>query len=229
MKGRNKFMKKIIPFKKDILFRTNLSEITSISLEHTLKSSKNSVYGELIVSGEYKINPTSTSVEPFSYPLPFNIDFSDEYDLLKANVEVDDFYYEIVNNDTLSVNIDILIDNIEQELVPKIDIEEKKIERHNILNVEEDKSEKIEVCEEDEKRCIDEEDIPTSINSIFDTLDDTRENYTTYSVYIVRQGDTLEDIITKYNTTKEKLEEYNDLTQMKVNMKIIIPNIDESN
>ena len=38
-------MKKIIPFKKDITFKTNLSEITSISLEHTLKSTKNSVYG----------------------------------------------------------------------------------------------------------------------------------------------------------------------------------------
>lgn len=222
-------MKKIIPFKKDILFRTNLSEITSISLEHTLKSSKNSVYGELIVSGEYKINPTSTSVETFSYPLPFNIDFSDEYNLLKSNIEVDDFYYEIVNNDTLSVNIDILIDNIEQELIPKIDIEEKKIERHDILKENENKNEKIEENYEEEKRCIDDEDIPTSINSIFDTLDDTRENYTTYSIYIVRQGDTLEDIIAKYNTTKEKLEEYNDLSQIKVNMKIIIPDINESN
>lgn len=222
-------MKKIIPFKKDILFRTNLSEITSISLEHTLKSSKNSVYGELIVSGEYKINPTSTSVEPFSYPLPFNIDFSDEYNLLKSNIEVDDFYYEIVNNDTLSVNIDVLIDNIEQELIPKIDIEEKKIERHDILKENENKNKIIEENYEEEKRCIDDEDIPASINSIFDTLDDTKENYTTYSIYIVRQGDTLEDIIAKYNTTKEKLEEYNDLSQIKVNMKIIIPDINESN
>lgn len=222
-------MKKIIPFKKDILFRTNLSEITSISLEHTLKSSKNSVYGELIVSGEYKINPTSTSVEPFSYPLPFNIDFSDEYNLLKSNIEVDDFYYEIVNNDTLSVNIDVLIDNIEQELIPKIDIEENKIERHDILKENENKNKIIEENYEEEKRCIDDEDIPTSINSIFDTLDDTKENYTTYSIYIVRQGDTLEDIIAKYNTTKEKLEEYNDLSQIKVNMKIIIPDINESN
>ena len=30
-------MKKIVPFKKDINFKTNIAEITSISLEHTLK------------------------------------------------------------------------------------------------------------------------------------------------------------------------------------------------
>lgn len=218
-------MKKIIPFKKDIAFKTNLSEITSISLEHTLKSTKNSVYGELIVSGEYKINPSSTSVEPFSYPLPFSIDFSDEYNLLESNIEVDDFYYEIINNDTLSVNIDILIDNIEEELIPKIEIDERKVERHDILQ-EEPKKEKIE--EEKDKRCIEEEDIK-GITSIFDTLDDKDENYTSYSVYIVRQGDTLEDILAKYNITKECLEEYNDLKELKINTKIIIPNTYESN
>lgn len=215
-------MKKIIPFKKDVLFKTNISEITSISLEHTLKASKNSVDGELIVSGQYKINSTSVSTEPFSYPLPFSIDFSDEYNLLKSNIEVDDFYYEIINNDTLSVNIDVLIDNIEEELIPKIEIEEKNIERHDILeNIEEEN------IELPDKRCIEEEDVP-SINSIFDSLDDTKENYTTYSIYIVRQGDTLEDIISRYNTTKERLEEYNDLSQIKPNTKLIIPDSNES-
>ena len=38
-------MKKIIPFKKDIIFKTNLAEITSISLEHTLKISEKIVNG----------------------------------------------------------------------------------------------------------------------------------------------------------------------------------------
>lgn len=226
MKGRIRFMKKIIPFKKDILFKTNISEIASISLEHTLKASKNSIDGELIVSGQYKINSTSVSTEPFSYPLPFNIDFSDEYNLLKSNIEVDDFYYEIINNDTLSVNIDVLIDNIEEELIPKIEIEEKLSERYDILkDLEEEKIE--ENIEEQDKRCIEEEDVP-SINSIFDSLDDTKENYTTYSIYIVRQGDTLEDILARYNTSKEKLEEYNDLSQIKTNTKIIIPDSNES-
>ena len=29
-------MKNIIPFKKDVIFKTNISEVTSISLENTL-------------------------------------------------------------------------------------------------------------------------------------------------------------------------------------------------
>ena len=82
--------------------------------------------------------------------------------------------------------------------------------------------------EEKDKRCIEEEDIK-GITSIFDTLDDKDENYTSYSVYIVRQGDTLEDILNKYNTTKECLEDYNDLKELKINTKIIIPNTYESN
>ena len=33
-------MKNIIPFKKDVIFKTNISEITSISLENTLNINK---------------------------------------------------------------------------------------------------------------------------------------------------------------------------------------------
>lgn len=209
-------MKKIIPFKKDIIFKTNISEITSISLEHNLKSSTDSVNGDLIVSGEYKINQTSTSVEPFNYQLPFSIDFSEEYNLSKASIEIDDFYYEVVNDDVLVVNIDVLIDNIEPIIIPRKE-EVKKMDI-NILYEEEKK---------EENRCIEQETIP-SIGSIFDMLDDSKETYSTYSIYIVREGDTLENILTKYNTTKENLDEYNDLSDMKINSKIIIPMLNES-
>lgn len=39
-------MKKIVPFKKDINFKTNIAEITSISLEHTLKVGNFTVDGD---------------------------------------------------------------------------------------------------------------------------------------------------------------------------------------
>ena len=208
-------MKKIIPFKKDIIFKTNIAEITSISLEHNLKATKDNVYGDLIVSGEYKINQTSTSVENFNYPLPFIIDFSDEYDLSNVNIEIEDFYYEVVNDDVLVVNIEVLIDNIEQIIIPKKE-EVKKIDI-NVLYEEEKK---------ENNRCIEQENI-SSIGSIFDTLDDSKETYSTYTVYIVREGDTLENILTKYNISKENVEEYNDLSDIKINSKLIIPLINE--
>ena len=63
-------MKNIIPFKKDVIFKTNLSEITSISLENTLNVEKDIVKGEFLISGEYKISDNSTSVEPFELNIP---------------------------------------------------------------------------------------------------------------------------------------------------------------
>ena len=47
-------MKNIIPFKKEVIFKTNISEITSISLEHTLSLENDKVQGNFIVNGEYK-------------------------------------------------------------------------------------------------------------------------------------------------------------------------------
>ena len=36
-------MKKNVPFKKDLMFKTDVLEITSISLEHTLRIKENSL------------------------------------------------------------------------------------------------------------------------------------------------------------------------------------------
>ena len=102
-------MKKVIPFRKEIQFKNYLAEITSISLEHTLKLEKESVLGEFIVSGDYKMSDTSTTTEKFSYNLPFEITLDEHYVLDKVTVDVDDFYYEIINNNALVVNIDVIL------------------------------------------------------------------------------------------------------------------------
>lgn len=59
--------------------------------------------------------------------------------------------------------------------------------------------------------------------SLFSSFDNSNETYSTYSVYILREGDSLDSVINKYKTTKEKLEEYNDLSDLKVGMKIVVP------
>ncbi len=112
-------MKKIIPFKKDIIFNTNLAEITSISLEHTLQvDAGNTVCGKFIVSGDYKMSDTSVHTDPFSYDLPFDITLDEKYKLDKAAIDIDDFYYEIVNSNVLAVHIDVLVDRLEEILIP---------------------------------------------------------------------------------------------------------------
>ena len=54
-------MKKIIPFKKNIIFKTNLAEIVSISLEHEIKKEDMEVKGNFIISGSYKISESSVN------------------------------------------------------------------------------------------------------------------------------------------------------------------------
>ena len=49
-------MKQIIPFKKDLLFKTTVNEITSISLEHQIMIKKEDhLSGEFHISGDYKM------------------------------------------------------------------------------------------------------------------------------------------------------------------------------
>ena len=109
-------MKKIVPFKKDIDFNTNIAEISSISLEHTLKlKEENLVSGEFIVSGTYKLTDTSLNVDSFEYKLPFDISIDKKYDTNNIDVDISDFYYEVIDNEILEVNIEVSLDNLEEK------------------------------------------------------------------------------------------------------------------
>lgn len=61
------------------------------------------------------------------------------------------------------------------------------------------------------------------MNSIFTAFANTEETYASYSVYILRENEMLDDVISKYKITKEDLEEYNDLDNLRVGSKLIIP------
>lgn len=214
-------MKKIVPFKKDIIFQTNLAEIISISLEHTLSIEEdNMIKGKFIISGEYKMLETSVNTDPFSYELPFVVDMDEKYILDKAEVDIDDFYYEIVNDNILSVHIDVAINHLEEkEEKEEVVMEEKELVRTDLpLKEEESVVEEKRSVEVEEKRCIEEEDIPNLFTQV-----DTQETYKSYTVYIVRENDTIETILEQYQVTKEELELYNDLSEIKIGDKIIIP------
>ncbi len=193
-------MKEIIPFKKEIIFDKNINEITSISLENTLSIKNNDLCGDFIISGEYK---SEENIIPFSKKIPFNIMVDDVYDTRNATVDIDDFYYEVKNNNTLFVSIDVLLDKLE------------RVELEDVREIIEEKKENYE--EPSEKR---NEDI--SLN-IFNDSNFKTESYVEYNVYILREGDTIDTIIDKYNTTVDKLKEYNNLDDLKMGDKIIIP------
>lgn len=285
-------MHEIVSFTKDIEFKTMINKITSISLEHTLMlSGSDSIKGDFIVSGTYKMTAASQLENDFSYKIPVDIVMDDKYDLTNLVIDIDDFTYEVVDEEILRVNIDLLLDKLELKKVEEVKEDEKEKEEDNLVTLddlfmESDTKEKLELDDLDnhsekeitdkadaiikdekaseenrdseEKMTLDDvesvenekevqsiavnsvdtenikkektilvknesDDMKTDGASLFSSFDSSTETYSTYSIYIVRENDSIENIMTKYNTTREQLEEYNDLSDMKIGSKIIIP------
>lgn len=219
-------MKKIIPIKKQLEFKTNINEITSISLENTLHTNNNIIQGDLIVNGTYKITEQSTKVEEFEYKIPSDIEIDDKYIIDDVIIDIYDFYYEITSSNTLGINIEIILDNIiekkeekekEEELMETKEKEERCVEQEDTIQ---EKAEEINDIKEPKQE--DKQEIKQN-KTIFDNVLEDEDDYSTYYIYIVRENDTLETIMTKYNISKEKLEEYNNLEELKIGNKIIIP------
>lgn len=224
-------MKNIIPFKKDIIFKTNISEVTSISLENSLNLKEDIIKGEFIVSGEYKISDKSESVDPFNLNLPFEIVIDEKYDTTKATIDIDDFYYEIVNDNVLRISIDVLIDKLEEKpLIEEFELVDETPKR----TVLEERCIEEEIIEEkvvEEKTIPREtkEEVEEKIESLFNQFSKDSEVYVTYNVFIVREGDTIESILDKYGIELDELKKYNDLSELKLGDKLIIPNTYEKN
>lgn len=211
-------MKDIIPFKKDIIFKTKLEEITSISLENTLKMIDGVVEGNFVIDGEYKENDNSDS-EPFNLEIPFKSVMDERFKTDKAIIDIDDFYYEITKDNTLTISIDVLVDKLEEKPLIKLDdiFDEDKIEEKKD-NVKAEIRENSEEIKEDYNTLV-----KDKITTIFNT-DNSEDSYVTYNVYILRNNDNVDTILDKYKITKEELEKYNDLSDLKVGDKLLIPN-----
>ena len=213
-------MKKLIPFHKDLSFDNKIHEISSISLEHTLKLNEgNQISGEFIVSGTYKLTEASINVDPFEYILPFSISIDKKYETKNINVDINDFYYELVNNQILSINIEVVIDNLEEKEETFVTKEKTVIpnEPEDIREEtpNEENQEEIETVSKTEN-----ENTETT-KSIFENLDEN-ERYAVYKVHVVTENDTVESILQKYQITKEELEAYNDLNDVQMGSKLII-------
>ena len=233
-------MKQIIPFVKDISLAPKIYEVTSIALEHNLKmENSDSVVGSFTVSGKYRINNISINEEVFEENIPFDITLDSKYDASKVTIDIDDFYYEIINDEFLRVHIDVLVDNLVYEKKevekPKEIIKEEREEISTIINERNDDlmNDNVNLSDKKEDTLTREEDAKTSkkdeeresdiTNKIETGLFDKEEKYITYKVHIVRDTETIDEITAKYNVSKEELEKYNDLNNIVLGTKIIIP------
>ena len=231
-------MKKTVPFSKEIPFKTRIAEITDIEVTHNLiKTPDNTIEGNFLVDGSYKMTDASQIEEKFSHELPFIIDVDSKYDLENVKIKISDFFFEIINEDILRVNIEIALDDIEEKQLVEArcyddedeeEIEFDDIEPDNIpqpidiLDVEIPKALEVErptVKTQTEINITN----TTSISDIFTYINQDEDNFMTYYVHIVRDNDTLDDILTKYSVTRDDISEYNDLDNIKIGTKLIIP------
>lgn len=268
-------MKQIIPFKKELPFKTKVSEITSISLERELEVKDETISGVFHITGDYKMNEGSINREKFSFDLPFDITLDPRYDISTVITDIEDFYYDVLEESILKVNIDLFVtaeylpeepisEIISIEELPKEEQEEREtissetqlpeedftIEPQQLeetrelvetqeeiidytkvtdttskqpLDLQESKSTKEESKNDMPEEKTENRDETLDIGTdLFSNLDNT-ETYTTYYVYIVKEEDTVEKIITKFEITKEDFEDYNDINNIKTGDKVIIP------
>ena len=130
-----------------------------------------------------------------------NFNISGEYKITDTSVNTESFNYNL----PFSTNVDAKynLDNV------KIDIDDFYYElvNDNVMRVN------IEVLIDnlEEERCVEPEEVKTE------------DNYKSYTVYLVREGDTIESIMENYSVTKEELLEYNEVNEIKAGDKIIIP------
>ena len=222
-------MKQIIPFEKDILFKTKIGELTSISLDNDLiLKGEDIVTGNFYIKGTYKMISSSTNEEEYSYKIPCEIQISDIYDTYDCTIDIDDFSYEIKNDDTLCVKISVLLDNlIKKELeVTEERKEEELSDMTDSLPIEEIEKVVIE-DEKPEELVIDERNIdPVNVlNDIkSDIISNTDESYLTYKVYTVQEDDTIEKICTNYKVSIDQIKDYNDFDNLTTGLKLLIPN-----
>lgn len=248
-------MKQIIPFTKEIVFKNNIASITSISLEHEERVSDNEINGDFNIYGEYKEHNDTTEVLDFKYHIPFTTLIPDNLNADTVKVDIEDFTYDTVEPDVIKVNIDISIEGeeitrIEEPTVieePTIIEESPIIEESLTKEAMFKKTEAIEEREDNQNNItlnnIDIKDNNTNIetnvnintNNVItnETIEETEpvtvenNDYITYHIHIVKDSETIEDIIKKYDTTLDNIKMYNNITNLNYGDKLIIPDSNE--
>jgi len=216
-------VKKIYSLKKEVVFKTNIYDILSIALDKKFSIDGYAIKGQFIINGEYLIRENES--DDFNIDIPYLNYIEDTYDISKIKIDVDDFYYEIKDSNKLVINIDIVVDGLEEvERICEYEEEELDIVDKLELELEEEMPVKEIPTKEIPTKEIPTKEIETNVVYQKENTDmEIKKNYTTYRVYIVRDGDTIQDIVERYSVSIELLKEYNVINDIKVGDKIIIP------
>lgn len=223
-------MNQKIEFKKDCMLKTYVSSITDISLTHDYKILDDTIEGYFDVTGSYKVTMSSVETESFMFTIPFTIALSSLIDKDTIDLKLSDFNYS-VEKDVL--HLKMFLDMDYQEIEIKEDIKDNE-EIDNMINDLMDKESITDIKSPsefhnevmldnviDSKEEVKEKVSEKNFNTIFNEVKES--NFSKYKVYIMRSEDTLESILVKYNVTMDEIKEYNDIDNINIGSKIVIP------
>lgn len=230
-------MNEKIPFKKDIIFKSAIGEITDISLTHDYSIKEDVVEGVFYLSGKYKMTQASVIEEEFFYDIPFSIALGQRIDKSTINIKIDSFNYKI-KDDVLSVDmtLNMEFENMEERKEESITIDDADIVE-SVIEAEDESKNDDGVLESDDNVILSESDLEDvniinseniitneETNNILDfTKNNIGDNYAAYKVVMMRNDFTIEDILNKYNITLDELKLVNDMDNVTVGDNIIIP------
>lgn len=224
-------MKETIEFKKDCMLKTYVSSISDITLSHDYKILVDTIEGYFDVAGSYKATMSSVEKEDFFYTIPFTIALSSLIDKDSINLSIHDFSYE-TEKDVLHLKMVLdmeyskLPDEVnneetgEKEMEEVNDVIDDYINEKDLLSPKDFHDEvmldKTATIKETNNEITD-----NNMKTIFNNV--TEEEYSKFKVYIMREEDTLDSILLKYNVKIDDITDYNDVENIHVGDKIIIP------
>ena len=151
-----------------------------------------------------------------------------------TKIEITDFTYDLEGENFMNCYIELTVEG--DEIVEELDDDrecddnplEKEIEIPRIEDIpskKEERKEEVEIVEKEEyqEEMHMEEKENTIDTSLFLNIKDENETFGTFLVYIVRQNESIHSIIEKYHTTLEDVEQYNDISNIEIGSKLIIP------
>ena len=236
-------MKQVIPFSKEIVFKTAIASITSISLEHEEKVYDGEVSGDFIIFGDYKAHNDTTEKELFKYRLPFTAILPEHVMINTVKVDIEDFTYDQIEEDVIKVNVDFSITYDEEDVPEEVEEVENRaddevidaaeqvqaveqIDDETVKEIEEFLQKKEEpVVEEDNREVLSvEETTNTEKKEAVEEVTEVNKNeYVKYHIHIVKENETLEQIIKLYDTSLDTVKLYNEVDKLKMGDKLIIP------
>ena len=193
---------------------------------------------DIALGSDYNLDTLVVDIDDFRYELidrnklKVNIDLyidgeilkeevveeiKDEEDIKEEKTEEEDFNSltesdELRGDEVINTNETLNIDDIKEEYDEEIKEENNNLTNDIITNTKEDNMEQTDINVENNNENI----------NIFNAFNE-EEKYVTYRVYRVKEDDTTNKILEKYNITKEELSKYNNVEDIKPGDKLIIP------